>query len=140
LKKLSISGGSRSSERAADSEVDATHALRARDFEAAVFDLDGAVTRTAAVHAAAWKDLFDAYLEQVSAGSSEPFRPCDADEDYRRMSTASRDTRGSGARVATPVATPSPRAPLFLRSLLGNRVQATVPSQPVAHTSTSSTR
>ena len=30
----------------------------ARAFDAAVFDLDGVVTRTAAVHAAAWKQLF----------------------------------------------------------------------------------
>lgn len=65
-----------------DTQTDPAHALRARDFEAAVFDLDGVVTRTARVHAAAWKELFD--LEQVSAGSGEPFRPFDADEDYRR--------------------------------------------------------
>lgn len=32
------------------------------DFEAAVFDLDGVVTDTARVHAAAWKRLFDDFL------------------------------------------------------------------------------
>jgi alpha,alpha-trehalase len=58
--------------------------LRARDFEAAVFDLDGVVTRTARLHAAAWKQLFDEYLRQVEAASGEPFRPFDADSDYRR--------------------------------------------------------
>jgi alpha,alpha-trehalase len=67
-----------------DAQTDPAHALRVRDFEAAVFDLDGVVTRTARVHAAAWKELFDAYLVQVSTGSHEPFRPFDADEDYRR--------------------------------------------------------
>ena len=68
----------------ATAQTGPAHALRARDFEAAIFDLDGVVTRTASVHAAAWKQLFDAYLEQVSVGSGEPFRPFDADEDYRR--------------------------------------------------------
>jgi trehalose-phosphatase len=68
----------------ATAQIDPAHALRARDFEATVFDLDGVVTRTASVHAAAWKQLFDAYLEQVSAGSGEPFRPFDVEEDYRR--------------------------------------------------------
>jgi trehalose 6-phosphate phosphatase len=63
---------------------DPAQALRVRDFEAAVFDLDGVVTRTASVHAAAWKELFDAYLERVSAGSKGPFRAFDAEEDYRR--------------------------------------------------------
>lgn len=35
--------------------------LRIQDFDAAVFDLDGVVTRTARVHAASWKRLFDEY-------------------------------------------------------------------------------
>ena len=33
-------------------------------FDAVIFDLDGVVTQTAAVHAAAWKRLFDAYLAE----------------------------------------------------------------------------
>ena len=33
-------------------------------FEAAIFDMDGVVTRTAELHAAAWKELFDAYLRE----------------------------------------------------------------------------
>ncbi len=52
--------------------------------EAAVFDLDGVVTFTARVHAAAWKELFDTYLRQRSKGSGEPFREFDADRDYRQ--------------------------------------------------------
>jgi trehalose 6-phosphate phosphatase len=35
---------------------------------AAVFDLDGVVTFTARVHAAAWKELFDHYLRSSKAG------------------------------------------------------------------------
>jgi trehalose-phosphatase len=53
-------------------------------FDAAVFDLDGVVTRTATVHAAAWKALFDAFLERRAARTGVAFRPFDAEVDYRR--------------------------------------------------------
>lgn len=49
-----------------------------------IFDLDGVLTDTASVHAAAWKRLFDEYLEERSRRSGEPFVPFDADADYRR--------------------------------------------------------
>lgn len=49
---------------------------------AAVFDLDGVVTRTARVHLAAWKTLFDAYLRERARRAGEPFRPF-TPEDYR---------------------------------------------------------
>ena len=32
------------------------------DHDAVIFDLDGVITKTAKVHAAAWKKLFDEYL------------------------------------------------------------------------------
>ena len=51
--------------------------------DAAVFDLDGVLTLTAGVHAAAWKELFDAYLRMRAARDGTPFRPFDADGDYR---------------------------------------------------------
>lgn len=47
---------------------------------ALLFDLDGVLTRTAKVHAAAWKEMFDAFLRD-RAGAS--FRPFDMD-DYER--------------------------------------------------------
>jgi beta-phosphoglucomutase family hydrolase len=53
-------------------------------FEAFVFDLDGVITRTAAVHARAWKRLFDEYLASRAARTGEPFVPFDLDADYRR--------------------------------------------------------
>ena len=58
--------------------------LTAIGLEALIFDLDGVVTRTAAVHAAAWKLLFDDYLRQAAARSGEPFVPFDAEADYAR--------------------------------------------------------
>jgi beta-phosphoglucomutase family hydrolase len=44
---------------------------------ALLFDMDGVLTQTATVHAAAWKEMFDAYLERAGVGP-----PFDADRDY----------------------------------------------------------
>ena len=57
--------------------------IRLQDFDAAIFDLDGVVTRTARVHAAAWKRLFDEYLHRRAARTGEPFRAFDIERDYR---------------------------------------------------------
>ena len=57
--------------------------LSPRDFDAVLFDLDGVLTRTASVHAAAWKKLFDAFLERRSTSRGEAFVPFDIDTDYR---------------------------------------------------------
>ncbi|AWW36200.1 hypothetical protein ADL00_06290 [Streptomyces sp. AS58] len=46
---------------------------------ACLFDLDGVVTKTAAVHAAAWKETFDAFLRERDG---ESFQPFDAVADY----------------------------------------------------------
>lgn len=51
-------------------------------FDAVLFDLDGVVTQTAKVHAAAWKRLFDDYLEERAKRGAEAQRPFDADADY----------------------------------------------------------
>jgi len=47
-------------------------------FDAVLFDLDGVLTSTAAIHADAWKAMFDAYL--LARGQ----RPFDIDSDYKR--------------------------------------------------------
>jgi beta-phosphoglucomutase family hydrolase len=46
-----------------------------------LFDLDGVLTKTAAVHAAAWKEMFDAFLAGRE-GAGEDTRPFDAHADY----------------------------------------------------------
>lgn len=51
---------------------------------ACLFDLDGVLTQTARVHAAAWKQMFDAYLHERAAQAGEPFVPFDLDADYDR--------------------------------------------------------
>jgi beta-phosphoglucomutase-like phosphatase (HAD superfamily) len=49
--------------------------LLALPIKAFLFDLDGVVTRTAEVHARAWKQLFDGFLEaRASGGRSTAFR------------------------------------------------------------------
>jgi len=58
--------------------------LSPRDYDAVLFDLDGVLTRTASVHAAAWKRLFDGFLEQRAAATGEAFIPFDIESDYRR--------------------------------------------------------
>jgi beta-phosphoglucomutase family hydrolase len=45
---------------------------------AVIFDMDGVVTETAGLHAAAWKILFDTALQQLGAAST----PFDAEADY----------------------------------------------------------
>ena len=48
-----------------------------------LFDLDGVVTRTATLHAAAWKRLFDEFLADRAAREGGSFEPFDIDRDYR---------------------------------------------------------
>ena len=49
-----------------------------------LFDLDGVITRTATVHAAAWKQMFDEFLRSRAAESGEAFVPFDSRLDYER--------------------------------------------------------
>jgi beta-phosphoglucomutase family hydrolase len=47
-----------------------------------LFDLDGVLTKTATVHAAAWKQMFDGFLRDRSAQTGAPFVPFDPVKDY----------------------------------------------------------
>ena len=58
-------------------------AIRAAETDAVVFDMDGVVTDTASVHAAAWKRLFDGYLAERARREGTDFVPFE-DEDYIR--------------------------------------------------------
>jgi beta-phosphoglucomutase family hydrolase len=49
---------------------------------ACLFDLDGVLTQTASVHNAAWKEMFDAYLEERARRAGAPFVPFDPKHDY----------------------------------------------------------
>ena len=50
--------------------------------EACLFDLDGVLTDTARVHAAAWKQMFDEFLRRRAESTGEPFLPFDPVQDY----------------------------------------------------------
>jgi len=58
--------------------------LSPRDYDAVLFDLDGVLTKSASVHAAAWKKLFDGFLEKRATQAGEPFVPFNIDADYPR--------------------------------------------------------
>ncbi|MGH2840655.1 MAG: HAD family hydrolase, partial [Solirubrobacteraceae bacterium] len=49
---------------------------------ACLFDLDGVLTRTAAQHAQAWKEMFDDFLRQWSEQTGEPLKPFELPGDY----------------------------------------------------------
>ncbi len=49
---------------------------------ACLFDLDGVLTKTAKVHAAAWKEMFDAYLRKRAEREGGEMVPFDAGSDY----------------------------------------------------------
>jgi beta-phosphoglucomutase family hydrolase len=51
---------------------------------ACLFDLDGVITRTATVHAKAWKEMFDEFLRRRAEQTGEAFVPFDAHDDYDR--------------------------------------------------------
>lgn len=51
--------------------------------DAVIFDMDGVVTDTAALHQACWKRVFDGFLKEHSAASGQGFRPFSQD-DYLR--------------------------------------------------------
>jgi beta-phosphoglucomutase-like phosphatase (HAD superfamily) len=44
--------------------------------------MDGVLTRTAEVHARAWKQAFDTFLERRAQAQGEPFEPFDTGKDY----------------------------------------------------------
>jgi beta-phosphoglucomutase family hydrolase len=58
--------------------------LSPQDYDAVLFDLDGVLTKTARVHAAAWKKLFDSFLERRAVRTGKPFVPFVLATDYPR--------------------------------------------------------
>ncbi len=64
-------------------ETQALRVIPSGAYAAAIFDLDGVLTRTARAHAAAWKRLFDDYLEERGRAEGRDYAPFDIDDDYR---------------------------------------------------------
>jgi beta-phosphoglucomutase family hydrolase len=63
---------------------------------ACLFDLDGVLTQTDLVHAAAWQEMFDAFLQWHAARTRQPYIPFDPVSDYGRYVDGK--PRADGAR------------------------------------------
>lgn len=93
---------------------------------ACLFDLDGVLTRTAEVHAAAWKQMFDAYLQERSGKSGQANPPFDIEKDYDEYVDGK--PRADGVRsflesrgISLPEGTPDDPAQADTVHGLGNR-------------------
>jgi beta-phosphoglucomutase family hydrolase len=53
-------------------------------YQAWLFDMDGVLTKTALVHAAAWKQTFDEFLQGESARTGATYAPFDPEADYQK--------------------------------------------------------
>jgi len=51
-------------------------------YDTVIFDLDGVITKTAVVHASAWKEMFDEYMHIREQRDGEEFRAFTHEEDY----------------------------------------------------------
>jgi beta-phosphoglucomutase family hydrolase len=100
--------------------------INLRELEAFLFDLDGVVTRTASVHATAWKQLFDEYLERRARAEGPAFVPFDPVIDYREYVDGR--PREAGVRsflaargISLPPGSPDDRPEVETLNGLGNR-------------------
>ena len=94
--------------------------------DACLFDLDGVLTQTAVLHAAAWKQAFDQYLRARAAARGEPFVAFDATSDYARHVDGK--PRADGVRsflaargITLPEGRASDRPPAQTVQAIGNR-------------------
>jgi trehalose-phosphatase len=76
--------GSEGDRGAGDAGQEAARRGRAEPFRAAILDLDGVLTRTAKLHAQAWRQMFDAFLQSRDSRAGEDHSPFDSDVDYLR--------------------------------------------------------
>src|SRR3954451_16825755 len=67
-----------------------------------LFDLDGVLTQTAKVHAAAWKQMFDEFLRRHAEETSTPYVEFDAGADYARSVDGKPRLDGTRDFLASP--------------------------------------
>jgi len=90
---------------------------------ACLFDLDGVLTRTAVVHAAAWKEMFDEFLRRRDGDGFRPFDPVadyDAYVDGRPRAEGVRSFLGSRG-IDLPEGSPDDSPDQETVNGLGNR-------------------
>jgi beta-phosphoglucomutase family hydrolase len=83
-------------------------------FEAFIFDLDGVITQTASLHARAWQQVFDQFLEARAKQMGAAFVAFDPERDYRRYVDGRSRLDGilsflAARRINVPVGTPGDR-------------------------------
>ena len=93
---------------------------------AGLFDLDGVLTRTATVHAASWKELFDDLLRRRAVERGEAFVPFDVQSDYGRYVDGRKRADGvrsflSARGISLPEGTPDDPPTAATVHGLGNR-------------------
>jgi HAD superfamily hydrolase (TIGR01509 family) len=97
----------------------------AAGLQAAIFDLDGVITFTARVHAAAWKEAFDGFLRKRAGETGQEFIPFDP-LDYRRYVDGKPRIDGvttflAARSIVLPLGSSSDPAGLRTAWALGNR-------------------
>ncbi len=83
-------------------------------YDAVLFDMDGVVTNTASIHAAAWKQLFDSVLRDPRVQVADPEKLFDMTDDYERYVDGRSREDGvsaylSARQIALPPGTPEDR-------------------------------
>lgn len=58
--------------------------LKDKNIKALILDMDGVITQTAKVHAAAWKRMFNDYLQQRGKQEGKAYEPLQIATDYRQ--------------------------------------------------------
>ena len=81
------------------------------NFEVVLFDLDGVITKTAVLHAAAWKRLFDEYLKKLATRTGSPYEPFDPSRDYQLYVDGKSRYEGVKDFLNVPSCDPSIRFP-----------------------------
>jgi alpha,alpha-trehalase len=117
---------SSASAQPASAQVPSFPAVTRERFDAVLFDLDGVLTSTAAIHAAAWKGMFDEYLATRSGQ-----RPFEIDSDYKDYVDGKPRYEGVRSFLASrgielPFGEPSDEPGDRTVSALGNRKQLLV--------------
>jgi alpha,alpha-trehalase len=57
--------------------------IKAVNYDAVLFDMDGVLTMTMKIHAACWKRMFDDYLQQRASDRGDQFSPFEVATDYK---------------------------------------------------------
>jgi beta-phosphoglucomutase family hydrolase len=91
-----------------------------------LFDLDGVLTKTAQVHATAWKEMFDDFLRHRAAQTGDPFVPFDPAHDYDEYVDGKPRAEGTRSFLASrgitlPDGTPDDPPEALTVNGLGNR-------------------